>query len=108
MTYKFVQCYTGTVGSRILAHAIRHPEFEVGVLVSGDDKHGRDVGEMLGGEPIGVRATKHLEEILELDADCASWNGIISTWPTSPTASFEPPAAGSDALFRLLRSGKNV
>jgi hypothetical protein len=48
--YRFVQCYTGTIGTRVLAMAIEHPEFEVvGCLVSGDTKHGKDVGELTGG-----------------------------------------------------------
>src|SRR5436190_16297438 len=105
MPYKFVQCYTGTIGTRILAKALDHPDFEVvGCLVSGDAKHGKDIGELVGKDPVGVKATKHLDEILELEADCAAWNGILATWPGSAASAYEPPAAGQDAVYRLLRS----
>lgn len=109
MVYRVIQCYTGQVGSRVIRNLIKDPAFElVGTLVSGDDKHGRDIGELVGLEPIGVTATRHFEEILELDADCVIWNGIVSSYPTAPVASSEPGAAGSDAIVRLLRSGKNM
>lgn len=109
MVYRVIQCYTGQVGRRVLRNLLTNPQFEVvGTLVSGDDKHGRDVGELVGLDPVGVHATNRFEEILELDADCAIWNGIVSSFFAAPVASAEPGAAGPDAIARLLRSGKNV
>jgi 2,4-diaminopentanoate dehydrogenase len=109
MVYRVIQCYTGQVGSRVVRNLIRNPEFElVGTLVSSEAKHGQDIGTMVGLDPIGVKATRFIDEIVEMDADCVIWNGIVSSFPTSPAASSEPGAAGSDAIVRLLRSGKNV
>jgi len=104
--YKVIQCYTGTIGSHIGRLLIDNPKFElVGCLVHSDDKHGQDVGELLGVDPIGVKATQSIDEICALDADCASYNGL---------------GGGSDLggdvsgfwdiglVARLLRSGINV
>lgn len=107
--YRVIQCYTGQVGTRVLRNLIKDPAFDiVGTLVSSEEKRGRDVGELAGLEPIGVFATTDFEEILDLDADCVIWNGIVSSYPEAPVAESEPGAAGSDAIERLLRSGKNV
>ncbi|MGD1241490.1 dihydrodipicolinate reductase [Mycobacterium seoulense] len=109
VVYRVIQCYTGQVGSRVIRNLIKDPAFEiVGTLVSSEAKHGRDIGELAGLDPIGLAATSDFDEILALQADCVIWNGIVSSYPTAPVASSEPGAAGSDAIVRLLRSGKNV
>lgn len=109
MRYRVIQCYTGSVGSRILKLLLENPNFEVvGVLVSGSNKHGRDIGELVGLGPVGLKATMDFEEILATPADAACWNGFVSTVPGSPTEDAEPCAAGEGALLRLIRSGKNV
>ena len=48
------------------------------------DKHGKDVGEILGTDPVGVAATTSAEEILALDADCVVYSPLVPTttrWP---------------------------
>ncbi|MCK5751966.1 MAG: dihydrodipicolinate reductase, partial [Mycobacterium sp.] len=42
----------------------------VGARVYSPDKHGADLGTLVGRDPIGVRATTDVDEILGLEADC--------------------------------------
>jgi hypothetical protein len=57
------------------------------------DKHGKDVGELIGADPLGVHATTSAAEIFALEADAVIYAPIV-------------PHAGDVAA--LLRSGKNV
>jgi hypothetical protein len=69
--YKVIQWATGVVGSAALKGILRHPKLElVGVKVYGEDKQGRDAGELAGQEKTGVLATRDVDEIMALDADC--------------------------------------
>jgi hypothetical protein len=71
-----------------------HPELElVGAVVWHEDKIGRDVGEIAGVGPIGVRAVGDRDEALELDADVVLYN---------------PPTERYDDIVPILASGKNV
>ena len=55
---KVAQWATGGVGKAAIQDVLAHPELElVGAWVHSEDKHGRDVGEIIGGEPVGVLAT---------------------------------------------------
>jgi hypothetical protein len=68
---RVIQWATGSVGRLSVAAVHEHPELElVGALVYSDAKAGRDVGDLCGIGPIGVKATKDPDEILALDADC--------------------------------------
>ncbi|HUC37741.1 MAG TPA: hypothetical protein VMR97_11545 [Acidimicrobiales bacterium] len=92
--YRVVQWATGNIGTRALRAVIEHPRMTlVGVVVHGDDKEGRDAGELSGVGPIGVRATRSLDEILALEADCLL---------------YMPQGCDVDALCRVLESGTNV
>ncbi|HVU71552.1 MAG TPA: dihydrodipicolinate reductase [Mycobacteriales bacterium] len=94
MTYRVIQWATGGAGKAAIEGVLAHPELElVGCLVYSDDKDGRDVGTILGGEPIGVTATKDQQAALAIDADC-----VIYT-PLMPNA---------DEVATILRAGKNV
>jgi len=69
--YRVIQWATGVVGSAALRSVVRHPMLDlVGCRVYSDDKAGRDAGDIVGIEPTGVIATKDVEEIMALDADC--------------------------------------
>ena len=57
------------------------------------DKAGKDVGELIGEEPIGVTATNNVDEILALDADAVVYSPLLPN---------------PDEVAALLRSGKNV
>ena len=65
----------------------------MGAYVTNPAKAGRDVGEICGQCPTGVRATTDIETILALDADCVLYSPLLGQ---------------TDEVVRLLRSGKNV
>ena len=66
-----MQWATGGVGRAAIEGVLGHPELElVGCWVHSADKDGKDVGELVGRDPIGVTATTDVDEILALDADC--------------------------------------
>jgi 2,4-diaminopentanoate dehydrogenase len=92
--YRVVQWATGGVGKAAIEGVLAHPELElIGCWVHSADKAGRDVGELIGGEPIGVTATDDKDAIAALDADCVLYAPLL------------PDPAEVEAL---LRSGKNV
>ena len=96
---RVVQWGTGNVGKHSVAAVHEHADLElVGALVYSDEKAGRDVGEIVGLDPIGVIATKDVDEILALDADCVLYHA---------QGDWNPPAALDD-VCRILASGKNV
>ncbi|MGI5158963.1 NAD(P)H-dependent amine dehydrogenase family protein [Microbispora sp. CA-102843] len=98
-SYRVVQWATGAIGRVCGRHVIDRPGMElVGLLTYSDDKAGRDAGEILRRRPIGVTATKDIEDILALDAD------VVLHTPLNG----ESPGQHVDDLVRLLRSGKNV
>ena len=69
--YRVIQWATGTVGSASLKGILRHPQLElVGVKVYDEKKEGMDAGELVGAERTGVIATRDVDDILALDADC--------------------------------------
>lgn len=94
MSLRVIQWATGGVGRAAIEGVLSHPELElVGCWVHGDAKHGRDVGEIAGTDPIGVTATTDEQALLELDADCVYYSPVV---------------ADRRALVRILESGKNV
>ena len=94
MPYRVIQWATGNVGRVAVQGILSHPELElVGAWVSGAHKAGRDVGEICGLGPIGVRATASADEILALGADCVLYSPLLPQL---------------DEVARLLASGKNV
>lgn len=94
MVFRVVQWATGGVGKAAVEMILKHPELELaGCWVHSPEKHGRDVGEIIGIGPIGVTATNSVEEILALDADA-----VI----------YAPVFARTKEINALLRSGKNV
>lgn len=69
--YRVVQWATGNVGTRALRCVIEHPRLRLaGLYVHSETKQGRDAGELCGLAPLGVKATRDIEEILALNADC--------------------------------------
>ncbi|MDO3401089.1 dihydrodipicolinate reductase [Mycolicibacterium neoaurum] len=94
MALRVVQWATGGVGTAAIKGVLEHPDLElVGCWVHSADKNGRDVGELIGGDPIGVPATTSVEDILALDADAVV---------------YAPLLPNPDEVAALLRSGKNV
>jgi len=94
MTYRVIQWATGLVGQEAIKGVLAHPELElVGCWVHSDDKVGKDVGEICGIEPIGIRATNNVDELCALVADAVV---------------YAPVLASTRDVIRLLESGKNV
>jgi hypothetical protein len=94
MTLRVIQWATGSVGRAAVDCIAIHPELElVGCWVHSKDKHGKDVGEIVGTQPMGVTATSSMDDILAVDADAVVYAPLI---------------ANPDEVAALLRSGKNV
>jgi hypothetical protein len=94
MAIRVIQWATGGVGRAAIEAVLRHPELElVGCRVYSADKAGRDVGELIGIDPVGVVTTSSREEVLALDADCVV---------------YAPLVADDRDVEALLRSGKDV
>jgi 4-hydroxy-tetrahydrodipicolinate reductase len=92
--YRVVQWATGNIGMRSMRAVIEHPDLALaGLYVYSDDKIGRDAGELCGLPAVGVKATRSIEEIVALKADCVL---------------YMPRQIDSDDLCRLLESGANV
>jgi 4-hydroxy-tetrahydrodipicolinate reductase len=93
-TLRVVQWATGNIGTRSLRGVIDHPDLElVGLYVYSDAKAGRDAGELCDRAPVGVVATRSIEDIVALRADCVLYMG---------------DRFDVDVLCRLLESGANV
>jgi hypothetical protein len=92
--YRVIQWATGGVGRAAVQAIVSHPELELaGAWVSSEDKDGRDVGEICGLGALGVAATRDIDALLALDADCVLYSPIMADRPT---------------VIRILESGKNV
>jgi len=92
--YRVVQWATGKVGAVAIRHFVENPAFDlVGVFVTDPAKVGKDAGELVEMEPIGVIATDDVEAILATGADCVH---------------FAPARPDLDMVCRLLRAGMNV
>jgi len=90
----------GHIGGAALREVLRTKQdlYEVvGARVYNDGKVGKDIGELVGCDPIGVAATNSTEEILALHAD-------LVVYTPQP---LDPDQVVADALA-LLRSGKSV
>ncbi|HTY27433.1 MAG TPA: dihydrodipicolinate reductase [Mycobacterium sp.] len=94
MALRVVQWATGSVGVAAIKGVLEHPELELaGCWVHSKAKAGRDVGEIIGTDPLGVTATDSIDDILTLDADA-----VI----------YAPLLPNLDEVTALLGSGKNV
>ncbi len=94
MKYRVIQWATGGVGCAAIQGIVHHPELElVGCWVHSHSKDGRDAGELAGVAPLGVTATRDVDALLALEADCVLYSPIF---------------ADAALVERILRSGKNV
>src|SRR5690606_27012921 len=77
-----------------LRAVIERPDYElVGLYVHSEAKEGRDAGELCGLGPVGVAATRSLDDIVALAPDCVL---------------YMPAACDLDEVCRLLAAGANV
>ncbi len=94
VTYRVIQWATGGVGRAAIEGVLDHPELElVGCWVHSADKEGKDVGELIGRDPVGVTATTDVDALLATEADAVLYSPIM---------------ADPGVVDRILRSGKNV
>ena len=91
---RVVQWTTGNVGKQSVQAIVGRPDLElVGCYAWSADKAGRDVGELCGIDPLGVRATNDVGALLALKPDCVVYN---------------PMWRDIDEMVRILESGANV
>jgi 2,4-diaminopentanoate dehydrogenase len=92
--FRVVQWATGNIGTRALRAVIEHANMQLaGLYVYADNKSGRDAGELCGLSPVGVVATRSIDEIVALRADCVL---------------YMPQSCNFDEVCRLLASGANI
>jgi hypothetical protein len=92
--YRVVQWATGNIGTRALRAVIEHPDLALaGVYVRTEEKAGRDAGQLCGLPPVGVTATRSIDDVLRLGADCVLYMPLL---------------LDADEVCRLLASGANV
>lgn len=92
--YRVVQWATGSIGKISIRHVVENPIYELaGVYVTSDEKAGKDAGELAEISPIGIAATRSIDEVLALGADCVN---------------YAPLYADVDDMCRILRSGANL
>jgi len=98
-TYKVVVWATGGIGRYAIRTITDRPNLElVGVWVHSESKDGQDAGTLAGIEPLGVAATRDMDELLGRDFDC-----VVYACPAGP----RPKEALGD-FCRILAAGKNV
>lgn len=92
--YKVIQWATGGVGRAAIEGILDHPELSlVGCWVHSDSKVGKDVGEIIGRDSVGIFASSDIDMLLALDADCVMYSPVM---------------ADPELVARILASGKNV
>jgi len=92
--YRVIQWATGGVGRAAIQGVVNHPDLElVGCWVHSRAKDGRDAGELAGIAPLGVAATRDVDALLAVEADCVLYSPIL---------------ADAAVVERILRTGKNV
>lgn len=91
---RIVQWAPGKVGASGLRAVIKHPDMElVGVYVYSKSKEGKDAGELCSLDPVGVLATRQLDDIIALKPDCVLYT---------------PQATDFDDICSLLAAGINI
>jgi hypothetical protein len=100
MTFRVVLWSTGHVAAHAGRAVLEHPDLElVGCHVRNPEKVGSDVGELIGGDAIGIRATGDIDEIIALKPDVVAYYELLRD------DEIERHVAAFD---RLLRAGINV
>ena len=93
-TYRVVQWAAGRMGKKAIRAVVDHPNLElVGLHVHSADKEGMDAGVLAGIGPIGILATRGIEDVVALGPDCVL---------------YMQEGFDLDDLTRLLNSGINV
>lgn len=76
---RVLQWATGNVGRNAIDGVLSRDDMElVGARVHSADKAGRDVGELLGREPLGVPAVSSIEDVVGLRPDCVVYAPMLA------------------------------
>ena len=101
--YRVIVWGPGAMGCTVIRELLRRPEFGiVAVLGYSERKAGKDVGDLIGRPPIGVKITSYAnkEAIFAIDADVVVWTGMLP---------FPGVAEQQDKdVISILESGKHV
>ena len=94
MPYRVIQWATGNQGVEAIRAILDRPDLElVGAKVYSEEKDGVDVAELAGRPPVGIAATRDVDALLDLGADCVA---------------YFPRLTSLDEVCRILSSGANV
>ncbi|BBZ43445.1 NAD(P)H-dependent amine dehydrogenase family protein [Mycobacterium parmense] len=97
--HRVVVWATGGIGSIAIRAIQRRPNLElVGVWVHSPEKAGKDVGELVNGDPVGLAATADADALIALKPDCVIY---AASGP-------ERDALAVPDYVRLLEAGINV
>jgi hypothetical protein len=97
--YRIILWGPGALGQACIREILERPEFKlVGALAYSEAKNGKDVGELIGRGPLGVKITTDKEAIYAMKADVVIWLGLP----------FYNMDAMEQEILCLLESGKNV
>ena len=102
--YRVAQCSSGAMGTIALGLVIDDPDLELVTLwAHSPEKAGRDVGTLIGRDPIGIETTNDFDSILSADVDCVLYYSDI--------VGLDSVTRESDVkkdLVQILSAGKNV
>ena len=98
--YKVIIWATGGIGKSAIRTVADRANLElVGVWVHSAAKDGKDAGELAGMDyELGIKATRDVDAILALDADC-----VVYVAPAAPR-----PHEARDDWCKILKSGKSI
>jgi 4-hydroxy-tetrahydrodipicolinate reductase len=97
----------GGVGEHVLHYLAGQPDLElVGVRCYSQDKEGKDPAELIGQPPCGVAATRDVQALLALEAECVIFTP--RSMLTDHSAADSPDKVLEDELVAILAAGKNV
>ncbi|MGE3690093.1 MAG: dihydrodipicolinate reductase [Novosphingobium sp.] len=92
--YRVVQWASGRTGKTSGRAVIRHPYMDlVGMWVHSPEKEGRDAGELCGVDPIGIKTTRAIDDVIALKPDCVL---------------YMQTSTDLDQICRLLEAGINI
>jgi hypothetical protein len=88
---------TGDTGLEAVRSILGHPQLELaGVYVVREERAGRDVGELLGSDPVGITTTNDRDAFAATDSDVLSYFGSALD------------RAGHDNVIPFLETGRDV
>lgn len=105
--YRVIQLGTGNTGIHTLRTILQHPDLElVGLWDYDEALVGKDAGEIAGLAPCGVKATTDTQALIDMEADCISYQKADAG--SNPSK----PGSWADRMLKemcaFLESGKNV